>query len=375
LARDICVREAEKAMLGGSIARLGKSYAIELKATDCQSGSTLAREQAEAEDKEHVLQALAKAAHGIRAKLGESLSSIQSVSPPLYWQWNATTGSLEALQAFYAGAQFYAEGRLAEAVPTLQRATELDPHLAFAWFWLAKAYYSSGGRERYEEYFDRAWALRDRVSAYERLWITSQRDGQTTGQYIQNLETWARTYRRDLMPPFMLGVLYRTTGEFEKALASFEQAYRITPYPAPLGVAGLMAMYRQLDRFDEAKALAEKVIPQGNDGPMLHWHLLATAYAEADQEGAAKQIEWFAGKPDEYRAIAEADPPYEIVNSPLEVTVNGKETAVLNKLGWGGTYDLYRVDFRVPSGLAPGTATIQLTAVWIPGPQVEILVQ
>jgi uncharacterized protein (TIGR03437 family) len=107
---------------------------------------------------------------------------------------------------------------------------------------------------------------------------------------------------------------------------------------------------------------------------MLHWHLLATAYAEADQ-GAAKQIEWFAGKPDEYRAIAEADPPYEIVNSPLEVTVNGKETAVLNKLGWGGTYDLYRVDFRVPSGLAPGTATIQLTAVWIPGPQVEIPVQ
>jgi sugar-specific transcriptional regulator TrmB len=37
---------------------------------------------------------------------------------------------------------------------------------------------------------------------------------------------------------------------------------------------------------------------------MLRWHLLARAYAEADQEAVVKQIEWFAGKPDEYRCVA-----------------------------------------------------------------------
>jgi hypothetical protein len=35
------VREREKAMLEGSIASLGKSYAIELKATNCQTAATL----------------------------------------------------------------------------------------------------------------------------------------------------------------------------------------------------------------------------------------------------------------------------------------------------------------------------------------------
>jgi hypothetical protein len=67
--------------------------------------------------------------------------------------------------------------------------------------------------------------------------------------------------------------------------------------------------------------------------------------------------------------------PIEVVNSPVEVTVNGKEAEVINRVGWPGTYDLYRVDFRVPSGLPPGTATIQLTAAWIPGPEVKIPVQ
>ena len=304
LARDIGVRESQKALLGGAIARLGNSYAIELKASNCQTGTTLAREQAEAADKEHVLPALAKTAQGMRVKLGESLASIESVSPPANWQWNATTGSLEALQDFYAGAQFYAEGRLAEAVSTLQRATELDPNLAFAWFWLAKAYYASGGRKRYQEYFDRAWALRDRVSAYERLWITSQRDGQTTGQYIESLETWTRIYPRDTMPPYMLGVLYRTMGEFEKSLAEFREADRRGYAHTPLNASGLMTVYHQLDRYEEAKAVAENVIARGNDGPMLRWHLLATAYAQADLEAASKQIEWFTGKPDEYRALA-----------------------------------------------------------------------
>ena len=69
-----------------------------------------------------------------------------------------------------------------------------------------------------------------------------------------------------------------------------------------------------------------------------------------------------------------ASPLAEVV-SPVGVLVNGKEAEVFNKIGWPGTTDRYRIDFRVPSGLAPGTATIQLTAAWIPGPTVDIPVQ
>lgn len=67
--------------------------------------------------------------------------------------------------------------------------------------------------------------------------------------------------------------------------------------------------------------------------------------------------------------------PLETVNSPVEVTVNGRESEVLNAVGWPGTTDLYRLDFRFPSGIPPGMASVQLSAGWIPGPEVKIPAQ
>src|SRR4029077_7435928 len=66
IARELCQRENDKAMIGGLIASLGKAYAVTLQAVNCQSGDTLARQQAEAPDKEHVLDAVASAAKGMR---------------------------------------------------------------------------------------------------------------------------------------------------------------------------------------------------------------------------------------------------------------------------------------------------------------------
>ena len=69
------------------------------------------------------------------------------------------------------------------------------------------------------------------------------------------------------------------------------------------------------------------------------------------------------------------DSPAQEVNSPLEVTVNGKPADVLNKFGWPGTTDTYRLDIRVPDGTAPGMAALQVTAAFIAGREVKIPVQ
>lgn len=67
--------------------------------------------------------------------------------------------------------------------------------------------------------------------------------------------------------------------------------------------------------------------------------------------------------------------PFEFVNSPVEVTVSGKDAEVIHAIGWPDTSDLYRVAFRVPTELTPGMAGIRLTAGWIPGPEVKIPLQ
>ena len=117
-------------MIDGSIARLGTSYAVILRATGCEDGDTLAREQAEAEDKEHVLAALRAAASAMRTRLGESLTSIQPLER--HQVMAVTTPSLDAFQAYARGTDLYRQGLSLQAIPFFQRALELDPGFAMA---------------------------------------------------------------------------------------------------------------------------------------------------------------------------------------------------------------------------------------------------
>ena len=138
IAREVCVREREKAMIDGSIASLGNSYAIILRATGCEDGETLAREQVEAEDKEHVLAALSAAASAMRTRLGESLASIQPLER--HQVMAVTTPSLDAFQAYARGTDLYRQGLSLQAIPFFQRAVELDPGFAMAFQLLGNAY-------------------------------------------------------------------------------------------------------------------------------------------------------------------------------------------------------------------------------------------
>ena len=50
----------------------------------------------------------------------------------------------------------------------------------------------------------------------------------------------------------------------------------------------------------EAKQLAEKLRAQGLGGARIHQRFLEIAYVEGDDAAAAREIQWFAGKPAEY---------------------------------------------------------------------------
>jgi uncharacterized protein (TIGR03437 family) len=67
--------------------------------------------------------------------------------------------------------------------------------------------------------------------------------------------------------------------------------------------------------------------------------------------------------------------PLAVVNSPIDVTVNGKPAEVLAAAGYPGAIDGYQVNFRVPPDTGPGTAIIQISAAWIPGAPVSIQVK
>jgi hypothetical protein len=74
LAREVCQRTASAAVLDGAIAQVGTQYLLTLKAVNCSTGDSLGSTEAQAADKNHVLDALGKS-------LRKSATSSASLDP------------------------------------------------------------------------------------------------------------------------------------------------------------------------------------------------------------------------------------------------------------------------------------------------------
>jgi serine/threonine protein kinase/tetratricopeptide (TPR) repeat protein len=299
LAREICQREGVKAVLNGSIESLGSHYAVALNAVNCRTGDSLAREQVEAARKEEVLGALGKAATSLRGKLGESLTSVQKFDAPVE---EATTSSLEALRAFSQGVELRSRGQEVESLPFFQRASELDPNFAMAWARVGVVYNNLGETERSEAYLMKAFERRDRVSEREKLYIEQHYYADVPGdidQKIRTLEKWIQTYPRDSVHYSNLALVYLLQiPKFDRAIELATKSMEIEPNQVwPYNALGSAQM--ALNRFDEAKAVAERAIAVKVDGSLVHYLLFSVAFVQDDAPGMAKQLDWAKGKPTE----------------------------------------------------------------------------
>ena len=67
--------------------------------------------------------------------------------------------------------------------------------------------------------------------------------------------------------------------------------------------------------------------------------------------------------------------PARSVSTAVEALVNDGPAEVINAIGWPGSRDEYRVDIRVPSGVTPGTAKVQVNGAYLPGASFDLPVR
>ena len=299
IAHDVCVREGGAATIDGAIASLGKSYVITLRAITCQEGATLALEQIQAEDKEHVLRTLGSATTAMRSKLGESLNSIQKLNQPLE---QATTPSLDALQNYTAGLAVMGPGQFLASVPLFERAIAIDPKFTMAYYLMGVAYEQAGDMQRSAEYAERALSMVDRVSETERTEITAYYY-RATGELDKEIDAYQLAVRNNYPHRWsfhnQLSLTYIDMGQFEAGLKEGLEAARFQPNVEPPYRRELDS-YICLDRLAEAHQAAAKVQALGIDGSRIHQRFLEMAYVEDDKAAIDREIRWFAGKPEEY---------------------------------------------------------------------------
>jgi Flp pilus assembly protein TadD len=297
IARELCERTASKAYLSGTISNIGSQYVLGINAVNCQTGDTLAQEQATADSKEHVLGALGDAANKLREKLGESLKTVHKLATPIE---QATTPSLEALQAYSMGRNLMlTQGNYTAAVPQFQRAIQLDPNLAMAYASLGTTYHNLGEKELAAENTRRAFELRGKVSEREKFYIESHYHHFVTGDLEkakQVYELWAQTYSRDAGPVNNLGVVYQTLGQYEKSFENFRAAQRMTPNDA-VSYSNTLSVLVNLNRVKEARAMAADATAKKIDSPGIRFDLYQLGFLQSDDTVMADQVSWAADRP------------------------------------------------------------------------------
>ncbi len=294
LAREVCQRTNSMATIDSSIAQVGSEYTLIAKAVNCNSGETLASAQATAPDKNHVLDALSKVATDLRAKLGESLSTVKKFDTPVE---QASTSSLEALQAYSQARTLTGNSDFASSIPLLQKAIQLDPNFAMAYAAIATAYGDIGELSLAAQNASKAYELRDRVSERERFYIDAHYDQYAAGDLAKArevYEAWEKAYPRDNIPYTNLGAIDSELGDYSQGLADAEMAFKMNP--SGLNYTNLIGNYITLNRFDEAASLAADAQAKKLDTGFLRTTLYMLAFIKNDPKVMAEQVAWSRGK-------------------------------------------------------------------------------
>lgn len=254
MAIELCQRVGSKVAVQGSISSLGTTYLISLGAIRCDNGDPVALEQVEAHRKEDVVDALGSAATRLRARLGESMPSIQKYNAPLE---QATTGSLEALKAYSMALSTWDRKGDQASIPFFEKAIEIDPNFAMAYGGLGTIYHNRNEVDLARVNATKAYGLRERVTEAEKVAIESRYFLYVTGDLekaAQVYELAVQNYPQSAGAFNHLGTTYAELGHYEKAVDSLREAIRLDPTRATT-YSNLAADLLAQNRVEEAAAV------------------------------------------------------------------------------------------------------------------------
>jgi eukaryotic-like serine/threonine-protein kinase len=288
LAREVCQRTSSAAVLSGFIAQVGTRYLLTLYAVNCSNGDQLASAQAQASDKNQVLDALGRLTTEIRPKLGESLASVQKLDTPLE---DVTTPSLQALQVFSLGQRSLTSGHPSEAIGFYERALGFDPNFAMAYVGLGVLYFNDDETSRAEESLRKAYQFRERVSQREKLGIELVYDAVVTRNFEAARASellFTQIYPRESKGFTNLTTFDNYLGYYDEGLAAAQQALTLNPASVQT-YSNLILDYMYTNRQSEAAAIAKQANARNLDSPYLHGNLYLVDFVVHDTAGMERE--------------------------------------------------------------------------------------
>jgi tetratricopeptide (TPR) repeat protein len=116
-----------------------------------------------------------------------------------------------------------------------------------------------------------------------------------TDKMLALYKQWEEKLPDDGTPYAGLATYYRSIGDRDQALADAQKAVQLEPVDIHYSIA--VRILIELNRLDEARALAVKAAAEGHDSPDLHGLLYALAFCQNDAAAVSQEAVWWKGKP------------------------------------------------------------------------------
>lgn len=286
LARELAYRSAVRAILAGSISRMGGgNYSVVLHILDAADGSDILSAAGAASDSNLVPQ-VQRLARRVREGLGEHRSAIAANSP----LEQVATPSFAAYRRYVEGLRLQGKADAAGSNRLLREALALDTAFAAAWYVMAQNYLTDRSLDSARLAFAEALKYPDRLGVPLRYRV----DADAAFALRYDLPAAIRAYDLYLeQAPRSGGALNSrglrlvALGRYEDALRDFEQAVQVNPFgrrQAQIELANQAATLIALGRVDEARREMRDLT-----GPLAEYDQMMLA-AATDQWAAADSI-------------------------------------------------------------------------------------
>ncbi len=158
----------------------------------------------------------------------------------------------------------------------------------------ARCYSNLGEDEQAREHIIKAYALKDRVSEPERLYITARyyTSAEPSPQKaIETYQIWNQTYPNDFVPHSNLALAYEGRGEYDKAVEEFRAAIALAPGRAAAAHQPRRRLSRRRASSTSRARRSRTRSVMASIRPAIRIPLYTVAFFKHDEAEMARQLE------------------------------------------------------------------------------------
>jgi len=279
--RELARRAGVKTVVLGSYMKSGETIRINTTLQEVATGKIVTAERVEAMGDNNLFPTIDDLTRRIKAKfalpggvdptrglLRSPMAITTSTGTTLDRDLKeVTTASMEAYRYYAEGINLHERYRERDALPLLEKAIEIDPGFAMALAKLSVIESNINHANKAEEYAQRAFEHRDRLTTRERFYVEGTYYGRSPETILKSIDAYKKAveiYPDNLTALHNLAVDYERLQQYASSIPLYEELRR-RGSPLAVTFTNLAGDYAALGQFEKAQEVLQEFLGRNPD--------------------------------------------------------------------------------------------------------------